>query len=152
MLNAERGRNPFSIQHSAFSISRSMRFRVLIRWLRRKPLVRPWALSAPIVVLLVALPLMRPLRHPDPRTISDDELARLATIESIVERNTLQIERSPFRGTRDKIERTTSGRRHWYSDQSPVMAVLLSGPYWVMHRCGLTLRGDPVFAEYVLTL
>src|SRR2546428_299657 len=42
-----------------------------------KPHVRPWALSAPILVLLVCLPLLRPLRHPDPRDVSDDELARL---------------------------------------------------------------------------
>src|SRR5207248_7318053 len=104
-------------------------------------------MSAPIVVLLIALPLMRPLRHPDPRTISDDEQARLATIDSVVERNTLQIDHSPFRGTRDKIERIgPDGRLHWYANQSPVMAVLLSGPYWVMHRCGLTLRNDPVLA------
>ena len=38
------------------------------RWfMRRKkrPLDRPWALLTPVVVLLVALPLLRPLRHPD---------------------------------------------------------------------------------------
>src|SRR5436189_222972 len=46
---------------------------------RPRKMVRPWALSAPILVLLVALPLLRPLRYPLPRQISDEEQARLAT-------------------------------------------------------------------------
>lgn len=112
-------------------------------------MVRAWALSAPILVLLIALPLMRPLRHPDPRLISDEEKARLATIQAIVERHTLAIEGTSFRTTRDLIVNSDG---HWYSDQSPVMSVLLSGPYWVMHRCGLSFDGNPVLAEYLLTL
>ena len=117
--------------------------------LRQKPLVRPWALAGPIAVLLICLPLMRPLRHPDPRLISDDEQARLATIQSIVEHHTLDIRGSEFRTTEDHIE-TPDG--HWYSDQSPVMSILLSGPYWVMHRYGLSFARNPVLAEYLLTL
>lgn len=95
---------------------------------------------------------MRPLRHPAMETISDDEQARLATIQSIVEHHTLQIQQSSF-ATRDTvIVRGKDGRTRWYSDQSPMMAVLLSGPYWVMNRAGVTFERNPVIAEYLLTL
>ena len=123
--------------------------------------MRPWALSAPIVVLLICLPLLRPLRHPDPLQISDDEQARLATIQAVVEQHTLQIQRTDFFqikqaslfATRDVI-RVKHGDEpeRWYSDQSPVMSVLLSGPYWVMHRWGVTFKRNPVLVEYLLTL
>src|SRR5438105_6606111 len=119
--------------------------RVLVRG-RQRPLVRPWALSAPVLVLLIGLPLARPVRHPDPRTVSDDEQSRLATVQAIVEHHTLAIDQASaeFRYTRQKIERNG----HWYSDQPPVMAALLSGPYWVMHRYGLTLDKNPAWAEF----
>lgn len=95
---------------------------------------------------------MRPLRHPSAEMISDDEQARLATIQAIVEQHTLQIQRTIF-ATRDVVViHDKDGQEKLYSDQSPVMAVLLSGPYWVMHRAGLSFERNPVIAEYVLTL
>ena len=112
-------------------------------------MVRPWALSAPIAVLLICLPLMRPLRHPDPRMISDDEQGRLATIQAIVEHHTLAIDQTDFRANRYAV---VGPDGHWYSDQSPVMAALLSGPYWVLHRLGVSFEKDPVLTEYLLTL
>src|SRR5918998_432817 len=57
---------------------------------RPRKWVRPWALSAPILVLVIALPLLRPLRYPVPQyRISDEEAARLATIQAIVEHVTI---------------------------------------------------------------
>jgi hypothetical protein len=110
-------------------------------------------LAAPILVLLICLPLMRPLRHPDADTISDDEQARLATIQAVVEQHTLQIQRTAFFATRDVFRvQGKDGQLHWYSDQSPVMSVLLSGPYWVMYKSGLSFERNPVLAEYLLTL
>ena len=41
-------------------------------------------MSVPILILLIAIPLLRPLRSPDPRLISDDEQARLATVQAMV--------------------------------------------------------------------
>src|SRR3954447_25577051 len=99
-----------------------------------KPHVRPWALSSPILVLLVCLPLLRPLRHPDPREISDDELGRLATVQSLVEHQTLAINGSPFLPTSGTIRKDAKV----YSAQPPTMSVLLAGPYWIMRRFGLT--------------
>ena len=113
-----------------------------------KPHVRPWALAAPILVLLVCLPLLRPLRHPDPREISNDELARLATVESLVEHRTLAIDEAtylPSAGTFRHGQGT-------YSEQPPAMAVLLAAPYWVMTRFGLTFEKNPALVAYLLTI
>ncbi|HSU65953.1 MAG TPA: hypothetical protein VLJ39_03725 [Tepidisphaeraceae bacterium] len=118
-------------------------------------------MSAPVVVLLICLPLMRPLRHPDPLMISDDELARLATIQAVVEHHTLEIQDTTifrnlqrnFVGLRDIVRvNGREGRPRVYSEQSPMMSVLLSGPYWVMYRNGLSIERSPVLAEYLLTL
>src|SRR5688500_6364679 len=128
-----------------------MRFlRAYFRAYRRKRLVRPWALAAPVLVLLVSLLLLRPLRHPDPRNISDEELARLATVEAIVEHGTLAVEETSFSSTAKKVVYADG---HWYSDQPPVMAALLSGSYWVMNRgLGLDFHDDGHWVAYLLTI
>ena len=118
-----------------------------------QPLVRPWALASPILVLLLALPLLRPLRHPDANQVSDDEAARLATIAAAVEHHSLSLEGLDL-GSGVPLPDTGLIRAHGhiYSRQPPVMAVLLSGPYWVMSRWHLTLRESPILAPYLLTL
>jgi hypothetical protein len=124
----------------------------LLRDIRRyltKPHVRPWALSSPILVLLICLPLLRPLRHPDPRDVSIDETARLATVQAIVENGTLAIDQTMKMPIGQTIK-GVDGRR--YSDQPPVMAVLLSGSYWAMHRNGLTIDQNPILVPYLLTI
>ena len=123
----------------------------LRNWLRRyrnRRHVRPWALAAPIVALLVAVPLLRPLRHPGYGSISEDELARHATVQSLVEHNTLAIDESPFAVTKAKVQR--DGR--WYSNQPPTMAVLLAGPYRVMYRLGYSYASNPHWVMFMLTL
>ena len=65
-------------------------------------------------MLTVTLPLLRPLRHPDPNGISDEELARLATVQAIVEHKTLAIDETDFKSTRLKV--TRQGRT--YSDHA----------------------------------
>ncbi|HET6250181.1 MAG TPA: hypothetical protein VFE47_20995 [Tepidisphaeraceae bacterium] len=118
--------------------------------------VRPWALCAPIIVLIISIPLLRPLHTPDPSLISDDEQSRLGTIQAIVEHHTLAIEGTDFRDTRDKIvAKSDAGEKfpaHFYSKQPPMLAALMSGPYWVMHRMGLTLGRDPSSTVFWLTL
>ena len=61
---------------------------------RSRQMVRPWALCAPVVVLLIALPLLRPLRSPG--EISLSELSRLATIQALVEHDGQAIQGTPF--------------------------------------------------------
>ena len=115
-----------------------------------QPLVRPWGLATPILVLVVCLPLLRPLRHPV--NISDNEKARLATIQALAEDHTLAIDKTSFAGTLDRIRVVRDGQVRHYSEQAPVMAVLLSGPYWVMDRVGLTFDSNPSLSVYLLTL
>src|SRR5688572_18952267 len=124
---------------------------LLRNWLRRYRNgrhVRPWALSVPIVVLLIALPLLRPLRHPDPAAMSDDERARLATVEALVEHGSLAIDDSSFLDTEAKVERGG----HWYANQPPTLSFLLAGSYWVLHRLGHTFSTNPNWVMYLLTL
>ena len=111
-------------------------------------MVRPWALLGPIVVLIIALPLLRPLRHPDPRAISDEELARFATVQAIVENKSLAIDGTDFVSTRLKVRRDG----HFYSDQPPVMSALLAPSYWVMRQTGIDFAKRPDLAMYLLTL
>jgi hypothetical protein len=133
-------------------------FRYLIHYIRRyrhKKLVRPWALSAPILVLLIALPLLRPLRMADPdlRHVSDDEQARLATVQAIVENHSLAIDATNFTTTTQKIEVTDrAGRYRWYSEQPPMMSAMLSPAYYVMRQRGLTFKSNAPAVLYLLTL
>ncbi len=120
-----------------------------IRQYLTQPHVRPWALSSPILVLLICLPLLRPLRHPDPRDVSADESARLATVQAVVEHGTLALDDTMERPAGQTI-RGFDGKR--YSDQPPVMAVLLSGSYWAMYRNGLTIDNSPILVPYLLTI
>jgi hypothetical protein len=116
----------------------------------RGPIVRPWGLAAPILVLLVCLPLLRPLRHPE--SISENECARLATIEAIVEKRTLAIDGTQFPVSEKQITMGGRGGERNYSQQPPVMAALLAGPYWLMHKLGLSFDSNPTISAYLLTL
>ena len=119
--------------------------------------VRPWGLVAPILVLVVSLPLLRPLIQPT--NISSNEAARLATVEAIVEQGTLSINDTSFylppeqvtygEGVHDKRVPDTARR---FSRQPPVLAALLSGTYWGMYHGGWTFRNNIAFTTYFLTL
>jgi hypothetical protein len=129
-------------------------FAALKEWWRSRdsgPMVRPWGLAAPILVLVVCLPLLRPLRHPE--EVSENESSRLATIRAIVEKRTLAVDGVQSDPT-NKLQLTTGprgGERH-YSQQPPVMAALLAGPYWLMYKLGLTFDSNAALATYLLTL
>jgi len=117
--------------------------------MHQKQMVRPWALSAPILVLLLTIPLVRPLLHPELDSMSDDEQSRMATVQAIVENHTLAIDNTLFAGTtRQKIPHDG----HFYSDQPPMLAALLSGPYWIMHHYGMTFEHNPLWVMFLLTL
>jgi hypothetical protein len=96
--------------------------------------------------------------------------SRLATVEALVDQHTLAIDRSVFvrvpsdpgaapyppdepallqAGTLDKL--LIDGQ--WYSDKSPVPALLLAGLYQVLQwTTGLTARGRPDLFCYLMTL
>src|SRR5687768_10760158 len=72
-----------------------------------------------------------------------NDASRLATVESLVDRQTLSIDDSLFvrgpAGTRDKL--LIDGR--FYSDKSPVPAILMAGPYWLWRSLtGETAESD----------
>src|SRR5438270_12518958 len=93
----------------------------LERWIER-PKVRPWALAGPILVLLITLPLLRPIRHPG--EIGEDETARLATVRALVETHSLALDER-----RDLLPRHVLRiNDQIYSDRPPVMAILLAAP------------------------
>jgi hypothetical protein len=110
--------------------------------------VRPWAMAVPVLVLLFCLPLLRPLRHPDPRDISNEEMARLATVQAMVEHHTLALDLGTFAPTDHLIE---ANGRH-YSDQPPMFAALLAVAYWGIRRLGVTFSGNPAMVAYLLTV
>lgn len=110
--------------------------------------VRPWGLATPILVLLVALPLLRPLRHPDPMRVSDDEILRLATIQSLAEQGNLIIDQTAPEDVHGVIR--IDGHR--YSSQTPGLAALLAGPYWAMRWMGYNIHENSILVPYLLTL
>ncbi len=118
------------------------------KW-KPKKRIRPWALAGPIIILLFCLPLLRPLRHPDPRDISDSETARLATVQAIVERHALVIDDSQFHVPRTSQIVIGNDR---YVAQPATMALLLSLAYWVMAKLGITFADHGPTAMYLLTL
>jgi hypothetical protein len=142
------------------------------RRMRSRQVVRPWALCAPVVVLLIALPLLRPLRSPG--DASENELTRLAAIQAMGEHDAQAINDSDFFGelrrrqadremeeeahvpsawsSGDAVRGTINVEGKYYSDKPPVMAFLLSWPYALMYRLGWDFHRNPAGVEYVLTI
>jgi hypothetical protein len=130
-----------------------MRFRTFLRYRRRRakaiagPAFRAWALAVPIGILLLCLPLLRPLRHSEPAA---DEAVRLASVESLLDNHSLALTPSAIEiGEEDSLVRI-NGRV--FANQAPTMAVLLAGPTWIMRKMGWDLRTDPEAVAYMLTL
>src|SRR5258706_16051290 len=148
--------------------------REYFRRLRSRQVVRPWALCAPVVVLLIALPMLRPLRSPG--DASENELSRLAAIQALVEHDgpaindsdsfatlrQLEVEReqresapphlpSPWYNG-DAVSGTITVGNKYYSDKPPVMAFILSWPYALMYRFGWDFHHNPAGVAYVLTM
>jgi hypothetical protein len=119
-----------------------------LRAYRRRKHVRPWSLLAPIAVLLIALPLLSPLRHPLVSQMSDEEMSCWATVQALVEQQTFAIDGTLFAHTRQKIKVAEV----YYSDQPPTQGLLLAGPYWVLHKLGITFARRPALVEYLLTM
>src|SRR5690349_19842511 len=105
----------------------------LARYPTRRHL-RQWGMIGPILVLVLCLPLLRPLRHPTPSEISQDETARLATVQAIGDHGTLAIQDVPSHVHTNRLIRGADGRI--YADQPPVFALLLAVPYTIIRWLG----------------
>ncbi len=82
--------------------------------------------------------------------MSDDEAARLSTVQALVEHRTFDISRSDFAPHTRLI--SVGGSGEIYADQPPALALLLASVYWVMHRLGLSMEHNSVLVPYLLTL
>src|SRR5436190_22958315 len=101
-----------------------MAFRDHFRRYLNGQMFRPLALVAPVLVLVIALPLLRPLRHPDAPT--NDETLRIASIEALVRQKSLQLNTAKF----SKIPGAAILPTGTYSTQPPMMALMLWAPAW----------------------
>src|SRR5947209_4824450 len=131
------------------------------RTMPKRQVVRPWALAVPILVLIVALPLLRPLRNP--YGAGSNELSRLAQIQALAENHTLEISGTAFlpflraddlAHPPDTIQLADKHDGHYshYSDKAPVLSVILAGAYLVMQRFGLSFQENQSFVVYLLTI
>jgi 4-amino-4-deoxy-L-arabinose transferase-like glycosyltransferase len=127
------------------------------RNLPKRQVVRPWALAVPILVLLVALPLLRPLRNRDEDKMSNNELSRLAQIQALAESHTQELVGTaflPFLRAKNLAHppETIELAKKVYSDKPPVLAVLLAGGYTVMQWFGLSFKENQALVIYLLTV
>ncbi len=124
---------------------------ILLQNIRRylqQPLVRPWALIAPVLTLVICLPLLRPLRQPDPSQISDDERDRLAMVEAIVQQHSLRIDQGSFPEASGQIP----SPQPRYATVPPMQSVVAAPIYWILRQRGLTFKDDLVMVRYLLVL
>jgi hypothetical protein len=109
------------------------------------PLVRPvrkfrlWLLG--LIYALALLPMTLQPRH------SANVVSRFMTIEAIIERGTLAIERTPMMRIARPADLVRFGN-HFYSDKPPVLSVLASPIYGAMVLMNVRLTGSEV--QYIL--
>ena len=120
-----------------------------LRRYMQRPLVRPWALAGPVIVLMLCLPLLRPLRQPDTRQWSDREQLTTSTIQALVEQHSLAIDKTVF-GDNPAAVRHEDGAL--YSPYSPMYPVLLAPIYWVLLKQGLDYSDNLIFVQYLMVL
>lgn len=114
----------------------------------QRPLVRPWALTGPVIILLICLPALRPLRQPDPALWSNQEQLLAATVHALVDHHTLAIDDSVFG---DNPAAAVHQQQH-YSPYPPMYALLLAPIYLLMRTQGLDYSRDLIFCQYLLTI
>ncbi len=122
----------------------SWRRQALRIFLRAK--FRPWALLTPLLVLVIAIPLLRPLRSPGETTRS--EMLLLDTVKSLSTRGGMALDPAVWRGQPG----TTEHKGRVVADRPPVYTVLLAGPAWLMLKCGLDWKNHAESMAFLLTL
>jgi hypothetical protein len=116
-----------------------------------RPHVRPWALLGPVAVLMIALPMLRPLLYPGEREVSFDESALLASIRAVGETGALAVPRE-YVGDGRRFIWGYEDNREIYGDHPPVLPALLGGAYRLMMMAGLRMEESPVLVPYLLTV
>ncbi|HEX8340792.1 MAG TPA: hypothetical protein VF624_07780 [Tepidisphaeraceae bacterium] len=116
-----------------------------LRSRRLGPWVRPWALAGPILVLLIAAPLVRPLLQP--AVASGRERATLLSVRSLLTNHSLSI-RPPADLPAGDFYRGPDGRI--FGAEPPVFSVYLAGVAWGIERTGVRFDRNPLLLEYLL--
>lgn len=83
-----------------------------------------------------------------PRVRSWSDASRMATVQSLVERGTFIIEESDFIFTEDKVYI----KGHFYSDKSPMSALLGAAVYWPLYHLGLRLDTGMNLTVWIIIL
>jgi hypothetical protein len=106
----------------------------LVRPVRR---FRPWLLGAVYVAAVFPLTAFPGARH------SGNVLSRYMTIEAIVEKGTMAVERTPLNTLVRPVDTVRFGE-HYYSDKPPVLAVLATPIYAGMVVTGVRFTGSRI--------
>lgn len=117
-------------------------------WIRRRqgPVIRPWALMVPVVVLLLASPLIRPLFNPQAMTTR--ETLTLESVRSVLRHGTLVLDPNRIPDRSRAFHRGES----LFAPDPPVFPLLLATVSWGIERMGVGLDDNPVLHEYLLIL
>ncbi|MGN6507151.1 MAG: hypothetical protein ACTHM6_16475 [Tepidisphaeraceae bacterium] len=107
-------------------------------------MVRPWAMAGPILVLLIAAPLIRPLFAPG--MMSDRERVALDSVWSILRHGTLALNAKAYANNEAVIH---VGDRVFSADP-PAYAITLSGVAWCIERTGIRFETNPNLLNYLL--
>lgn len=113
---------------------------------RQLPLVRPWAIACPVLVLLLAAPLIRPLFSPG--LLPPRQAMTLETIRSILRDSTLTIDRTRV----VDAQSVYYNGQHFFSLDAPAFALGLSGVSRTLEGFGVPIDQNPVLHEYLLIL
>lgn len=119
---------------------------------RRRQRLRYWALGLPLLIIAMALPLLRPLRHPDPSAMADDEFVRLQAIRAIAFYGRFSLDPATVED-RVTVLYVPSGDS-WLvlPAQEPMLSVLGAGVFQLLRVSGVTAAPDEVLGTYLLTL
>lgn len=112
---------------------------------RKRPLVRPWALAGPILILLIAAPLLGPLWAPGQSAPA--EHVSFEAVRSALVRGSLELDPKRLSGI-DPVLRV-NGRT--FSQDPPAYDVVLAGVGWAIDRSGVKVDQSPVLFMYLLT-
>jgi len=96
----------------------------------------------PLLLLSIALF----TTHASPQ--SENDMSRMATVQSLVESGSFVIDRTNFVETSDKV--FVNG--HFYSDKPPMPAILGAAVYLPLYQMGITLHEGRSLAYYLITL
>jgi hypothetical protein len=98
------------------------------------PVVRPVSSRRPMILAALSMAALLPLTY-YPK-VSDNVISRLMMMESLVEHQTLVVDRSGLFRTTRPVD-VAFFRGNFYSDKPPVLSVLASPIYWALTLVGI---------------